>query len=306
MAHLSLLRPHPPFAVPAPYHQHHDPQHMPVPLRQETADQEATQHPLLDYFINQSKFRAADEIRQNQQDQVNYYGLIEEVDENLGRLFDHMKACGQWDDTLILFTSDHGEQLGDHWLWSKQGFFDQSYHIPLIVRDPRSEADSTRGTLVGEFTENVDIMPTLLDWLDLQVPTQCDGYSLLPFIRDAETPNGWRTEVHWEYDFRDVRDKSAEKYLGITMHQCNLSVIRSRKHKYVHFSNLPPIFYDLENDPGEFVNQAENPEYQSLVLEYAQKMLSWKMNFADRGLAETSLGRGGAVTRRAPLRQVGG
>jgi hypothetical protein len=64
------------------------------------------------------------------------------------------------------------------------------------------------------------------------------------------------------------------------------------------------LFYDLQLDPGEFVNQAENPEYQARVLEYAQKMLTWKINHADRGLTETMLGEGGAVTRRAPLRHL--
>ena len=78
-------------------------------------------------------------------------------------------------------------------------------------------------------------------------------------------------------------------------------MIRDQRYKYVHFSALPPLFFDLHKDPGEFTNQAENPEYQSLVLSYAQKMLSWKMNHCDRGLSETMLGDGGAVTRRAPL-----
>ena len=68
--------------------------------------------------------------------QASYYGLMAEVDDNMGRLFAHLKALGQWDDTLIVFTSDHGEQMGDHWLYGKTGFFDQSYHIPMIVRDP--------------------------------------------------------------------------------------------------------------------------------------------------------------------------
>jgi hypothetical protein len=81
-------------------------------------------------------------------------------------------------------------------------------------------------------------------------------------------------------------------------------VIRDHHYKYVHFTALPPLLFDLKRDPDEFVNQAENPDYQTLVLEYAQKMLSWKMNHTDRGLTETMLGEGGAVTRRAPLRKL--
>lgn len=304
ITHLSLLRPHPPFAAPEPYNEHHDPARMPASLRCESPGEEAGQHPLLDYFINHSRFRAPDSERQLQQDKTNYFGLIDEVDDNLGRLFESLIAAGQWESTLIVFTSDHGEQLGDHWLMSKLGYFDQSYHVPLIIRDPRAEADASRGARIFDFSENVDLMPTMLDWLGLDIPSQCDGFSLLPALSTGEMPQGWRQEAHWECDFRNVRDDQLEQHLGLTLHQCGLSVIRDHRYKYVHFSALPALFFDLQQDPGEFVNQAENPDYRELVLEYAQKMLSWKMNHTDRGLTETMLGEGGAVTRRAPLRKL--
>jgi len=304
VTHLSLLRPHPPFAAPAPYNERHDPADMPLPLRREDPAAEAGPHPLLDYYLNHSKHRAPDNIRQTQQDMVNYFGLIEEVDDNLGRLFQSLKDGGHWNSTLIVFTTDHGEQMGDHWLMSKLGYFDQSYRIPLIIRDPDPAADASRGTRVDAFTESVDLMPTLLDWLGLEAPSQCDGFSLLPALRTGKLPSGWREEAHWEFDFRNVRDDELEKHLGLTLHQCGLAVIRDRRYKYVHFSALPPLFFDLEQDPGEFENQAQNPAYRERVLEYAQKMLSWKMNHADRGLTETMLGAGGAVTRRSPLRRL--
>lgn len=304
VTHLSLLRPHPPFAAPEPYNSMYDPSQMPEPLRRQSPAEEARQHPLLDYFINHSRYRAPDSARQTQQDRVNYYGLMSEVDDNLGRLFAALKSSGEWDSTLIIFTTDHGEQMGDHWLMSKLGYFDQSYHIPLIIRDPRPEADASRGGQIDGFSESVDLMPTMLDWLGIDIPSQCDGFSLLPAIENAQMPTGWREEVHWEFDFRDVRDDSLERHLGLTLHQCSLAVIRDRCYKYVHFSALPPLLFDLQSDPHEFVNQARNPDYGSVVLEYAQKMLSWKMNHTDRGLTETMLGEGGAITRRAPLRKL--
>jgi arylsulfatase A-like enzyme len=305
VTHLSLLRPHPPFASPEPYNSLHDPEEMPEPSRLGSADEEALQHPLVDYYIHHhNRFRAPDSRRQTQQDMVHYFGMMQEVDDSLGRLFESIKARGDWESTLIIFTSDHGEQLGDHWLMSKHGYFDQSYHIPLIIRDPRSEADASRGKQIHGFSENVDLMPTMLDWLGIDIPSQCDGFSLLPALRSGEMPTGWRQEVFWECDFRNVRDDSMEKHLGITLHQCNLSVIRDHDYKYVHFAALPPLFFDLRQDPGEFVNQAENPQYQPLVREYAQKMLSLKMNHAERGLTEIMLGKGGAVTRRTPPRKL--
>ena len=229
---------------------------------------------------------------------------MSEVDDNLGRLFDAIKRLGQWDQTLIIFTSDHGEQMGDHWLMSKSGYFDQSYHIPLIVRDPRAGADVTRGKRVPQFTENVDIMPTMLEWLDLDIPSQCDGDSLMPLITRDSAPTGWRNEVHWQFDFRNPADPAVESALGLTQHQCALNVIRDECYKYVHFTALPPLFFDLKEDPGEFTNCAENPDYQGLVLEYAQKLISWRMNHEDRALTETLLSADGPVTRYSPTRLI--
>ena len=78
--------------------------------------------------------------------------------------------------------------MGDHWLIGKCGYFDGSYHIPLIVRDPRPQADSERGAVVSSFTENVDIMPTMLEAIGAEIPVQCDGASLAPFLEGRAVP----------------------------------------------------------------------------------------------------------------------
>jgi arylsulfatase A-like enzyme len=227
---------------------------------------------------------------------ASYFGLMSEVDANLGRLFDYLKANGLWDNTLIIFTSDHGEQMGDHHLLGKMGYFDESYHIPLIVRDP--SADKTRGAVLEGFTENIDIMPTLLDWVAAPIPVQCDGLSLLTPVNTGEFPDYWRDEAHWEFDFRSVINGEAmEQKLGLTLHQCTLNVIRDENYKYVHFTNLPPLFFDLTNDPDELVNQAENPEYTSRLLHYTQKMLSWRMNHDEQTLTHMALDEDGLATR---------
>jgi arylsulfatase A-like enzyme len=221
------------------------------------------------------------------------------VDAEIGRLIRFLKESGRWDSTLIIFTSDHGEQIGDHWLIGKCGYFDGSYHIPLIVRDPRQQADSARGEIVSSFTENVDVMPTMLEAIGAEVPVQCDGASLAPFVEGAGGSVRWRSEAHWEFDFRDPRDDSAERELGLTMHQCTMNIVRGERFKYVHFTNLPPLFFDLEKDPGEFVNLAGDASYAPIVLEYAQKLLSWRMNHDEQTLTHIMLSEDGPITRRA-------
>jgi arylsulfatase A-like enzyme len=212
-----------------------------------------------------------------------YCGLMSEIDDHLGRVFAYLKETGQWDDTLIVFTCDHGEQLGDHYLLGKIGYFDESYQIPMIIRDPRGEANGTRGTIVENFTETIDTMPTLLEWLGLPVPRQCDGRSLLPFLEKG-APADWRTEAHYEFDFRDVFYSKPETSLGIPMDKCSLAVVQDEAFKYVHFAALPPLFFDLKKDPGQFVNRAGDPAYAGRMGEYAAKMLDWRLGYAERTL----------------------
>jgi arylsulfatase A-like enzyme len=299
VAHLSLLRPHPPFVAPEPYNAMYDPISVPGFTRCATPDEEARQHPWLAHQLSRRLFRAPANEKKLRRMKAVYYGLMSEVDTEIGRLLHFVKEQGLWEKTLIVFTSDHGEQMGDHWLLGKCGYFDASYRIPLIIRDPRRTGDKSRGTIVERFTENVDVTPTILEALGLDIPVQCDGKALAPFLDGRGAPKNWRTEAHWEFDFRDPADDAAEQALDLTLHQCTMNVIRDEKFKYVHFTKLPPLLFDLEKDPQEFVNRAGDPAYTSVVLDYAQKLLSWRMNHDEQTLTHISITDDGPVTRRA-------
>ena len=298
--HLSLLRPHPPWVAPAPYNAMYPPEKLMNFERQPDIETEAKQHPLLEQYLKLPRHFVDTDDKRTARLKASYFGLMSEVDDNLGRLFRYLKTIDQWNDPLIIFTSDHGEQIGDHWLIGKMGYFDASYHIPLIIRDPTKPANQHRGEKISSFTENIDIMPTMLEWLDLELPTQCEGRSLLSTIQEGVTPKGWRDAAHWEFDFRNISSgEHLEKSLGLTQHQCMLNVIRDEQYKYVHFTKLPPLFFDLGKDPGEFINLAQNPDYKSLVLEYTRKMLSWRMNHDEQTLTHLSLTDDGLISRKS-------
>jgi arylsulfatase A-like enzyme len=291
--HLGYWRPHPPFIAPAPYNEMYDPADMAPPIRAATPEDEARQHKLLAYYVDniaQNHFFVnarglASEMSEAEVRRMRaaYYGLMTEVDDHLGRVFKFLEDTGQWDDTLIVFTCDHGEQLGDHHLLGKIGYFDQSFRIPMVIRDPDARADGTRGTIVDSFTETVDTMPTVLEWLGLAVPRQCDGRSLLGFCHGAP-PADWRTEVHYEFDFRDLYYSQPETALGVPMDRCSLAVIQDDDYKYVHFAALPPLFFDLREDPHQFTDRSQDPRYAARVRDYAQKMLDWRLAHAERTL----------------------
>ncbi|MDP9332605.1 MAG: alkaline phosphatase family protein [Actinomycetota bacterium] len=300
-AHVSFLRPHPPFLAPAPYDTMFDPQSVPAPVRAASRAEEGAQHPLLGMMIDHPFLKSPDDDREQRELQATYYGMLAEVDDQIGLLLDWLEATGQADRTLVIFTSDHGENLGDHYMLHKLGWFDQSYHVPLIVRGP-GVAD---GGTVDAFTEHVDVLPTLCELLGADIPLQCDGRALTPWLRGA-SPDDWRQEAHFEFDFRDPDSPLVEETFGLTMEECALSVLRDDNGKYVQFSGhpkLPPIFFDLGTDSAQIHDVAGDPAYATTVLDYAQRMLAWRMRHTERTLTGMKLTmHAGLVERHAPRR----
>jgi arylsulfatase A-like enzyme len=289
--HLCYWRPHPPFAAFAPYNAAYTATDMPAPSRAASIEAEGAMHPLLRFYLEHTsssgyfhgaKGRASDlDVDAVRQTRATYCGLMAEVDHHLGRIFDFLRASGQWDDTLIVFTSDHGEMLGDHHQFGKSGFFEPIFHVPLVIRDPAATA--RRGTTVDAFTESVDIVPTILDWMGAVRPRACDGRSLLPWCRDGAASD-WRQEAHFEFDFRDLWHVKPESALGLPMDRCSFAAIRGERDKYVHFAALPPLFFDLAEDPDEMQDRARDPSCAARLLESAQKLLSWRLEHAERTL----------------------
>jgi arylsulfatase A-like enzyme len=192
-----------------------------------------------------------------------------------------------------MFTSDHGEMLGDHWCWGKETPFDGAVRVPMIVKSPMA-APGARGRVVEAFTEHVDVTPTILDHVGVEVPLQCDGRSLRPFLEGGQ-PAKWRDAAHWEFDFRSIRDESVDGRFGISIDECGLAVARTATHKYVHFAGLPPLFYDIAKDPAELNNLSGQPAHAAAELAMARRMLSWRMAFNRRELTGIRLMNGTQV-----------
>ncbi|ARO26047.1 sulfatase protein [Rhizobium sp. TAL182] len=303
-AHVSFLRPHPPFSVPAPFNRMHKPDDGPAFARAENPEAEQEAHPYLAYAMplsDKGSFIPGTQGPLSAWSSMDfaairaiYYGMISEVDAQLGRIWQALKDAGAWENTLVVFTSDHAEMAGDHWTLGKGGFFDGSYHIPLIIRDP---ANAAAGRIVDDFTSAADIFPTLCERLGIEPKHGLDGRSLMPFIR-GERAEVWRDAIFWEFDFRDIAKGEAERHFGLRPNQCNLAVIRDDRFKYVHFAALPPLLFDLSDDPMELDDVAADPAYAAIRLEYAEKLLSLRARHLDQTLAYTELTEKGPVTHR--------
>ena len=307
LIHAVFLRPHPPLIAPAPYDQLIDRDVLPKPVRRETREREAALHPYLREWLKEMStpgyFDAPFDLHTLSEQEFEdmravYFGLIAEVDHQIGRIIDHLKATGEYDNTLIIFTSDHGEMLGDHWSWGKGGFFDASNHVPLIIRDPHA-SPSACGRRVNALTESVDLMPTILEWMGCDVPSEVNGVSLASWLQ-GETPETWRRAVFWEFDFRNPVTKRYETALNVSSDECTLNVIRDHHYKYVHFTALPPLLFDLTRDPNELHNLADDPAYGSVIADYAQRLLSHRMLHAERTLTNAMLSPKGVIYRNEP------
>ena len=303
-AHASYLRPHPPFFAAEPYNTMYDPESVPLPVRAPTDVEEARTHPLLEPLMGIEWLSGPRDERHIRQLRATYYGMQSEVDAQIGRVLDWLDARGESERTIVIVTSDHGEQLCDHYLVQKLGFFDQSFHVPLIVADPRREFDAARGSVVEAHTEHVDVVPTLLDLLGAPIPLQCDGRTLRQWLL-GEHPTAWRDEAHWEWDPREPAHRFLEEQYGLTMEELSLAVLRDAHGKYVQFAgypSLPSVFFDYDDDPDELHNRAADPAYASKVLDYAARMLAWRLRHADRVLSGTKLTGLGVVEHRAERR----
>ena len=259
LLHLSFIKPHWPYVAPPPYHALYGQDDVPAPVRAQTEQNNV--HPVFKAFQNMrvSTAFSTDEVR----DAVIpvYMGLIHQIDDELGRLFAHLEATGTAENTVIVFTSDHGDYLGDHWLGEKELFHDCSARVPLIVADPRPGSDATRGTVVTELVEAIDLLPTFIELAGLPPDEQrLEGRSLVPFL-SGDGPENWRDAAFSELDYAFY---AARLELGIGANDAKIFMLCGERHKYIHYLGYAPQLYDLEADPNELVDLGQAPEHAAV------------------------------------------
>lgn len=269
--HLSYIKPHWPYMVPSPYHEMYRDadtgQILPASIAEEHPVVTAyRQHPEALSFCREEVAR---HVRRT------YMGLIKQIDDHLGRLFSELERSGRMDDTLIVFTSDHGDFLGDRGLGEKELFYEEIQRVPFIVYDPDPAGNSRRGKTEERLVESVDVVPTVLAALDLEIPWhRVEGRSLLPLTR-GERPSDWRRFVVSELDYsarraRKVLDRSLES-------DCRAWMIRTDRWKYVHWSGFRPQLFDLHADPQELKDLGADAAFEQVRGELRDMLLAWTL-----------------------------
>jgi arylsulfatase A-like enzyme len=271
--HLSYIKPHWPYIAPAPYHDMYGANDVVAAIRSD-GERGNDAHPVYRAFMDLRVSRnfSRDEVRQRVIPA--YMGLIKQIDDQLGHLFNFLKERELDKNTLIIFTSDHGDYLGDHWLGEKDLFHEVSVKVPMIVVDPSAEADATRGSVSDALVEAIDLAPTLIEYFGGVTPRHIlEGRSLAPWLR-AKPPATWRHHVFSEYDYsmQDVRGA-----LKLPVDKCRLFMAFDGRWKYIHAPGFRPMLFDLDTDPQELIDRGTDPACEAQRAAMREALLEWAL-----------------------------
>lgn len=185
-----------------------------------------------------------------------YFAAITHLDHQINRILQTLKEDGTFEDTLIVFTSDHGEMLFDHHFFRKALPYQGSIHVPLIFRVGKNIASASG--ISDSVVELRDIMPTLLDLADIPIPSTVDGLSLKNELLKNEPIQ--RKYLHGEHTFID---------------QLSSQFVVSKDYKYIWFpESNKEQFFNLKEDPNETIDQIKNPDYETLISEHRNYLIS--------------------------------
>ncbi len=244
---VGFYRPHTPFVAPGEYFDLYPLEHIALPPL--SAD-DRSRTPASAYATLRREEHNATELQQRQAIQA-YYASVSFMDAQVGRVLSALDHLGLTEDTIVVFTSDHGYHLGDHGLWQKDTLFERSARVPLIIALPQGGA---RGQTARGVVELLDLYPTLADLCGLTPPDYLDGVSLRPVLTDPD---------------REVKHAAFTQSLRRASGFNGYSV-RSGRWRYIEWESGNGIerqLFDEEADPGETVNLADAPQHAAVVAE---------------------------------------
>ena len=286
----SLHFPHSPMLPTEPYYSMYPPEKMPLPA---SINDPMTNSPYeWNWGRGDERYRS-DDIRYMIS---NYYGLVKEIDDWVGKILDTLKARGLEENTLVIFTSDHGEMLGSHGMREKNVFYEESAHIPLIMRLPGSMES---GTVIKEPVSHIDLFATILDYLGQPVPSN-HGHSLRPLIDGSDRSGHEFIVQEWPV--------YGHGSAGTFSHYGPNFMVRTADWKFM-FASTPEstaldALYNLKDDPQEMNNLlGSNPRAKEFIgrngeaTRMKKRLVSWLEQIGSPHLAGVKARPLGALER---------
>ncbi|WP_390620881.1 sulfatase [Thalassoglobus neptunius] len=250
---VGFYRPHTPYVAPAPYFDHYPVDEMPLvagveedvkDLPEDALGSHKKEHDLLNDSLRQQAKQA-------------YFASVEFMDAQVGRILNKLEELGLAENTIVVFTSDHGYHLGEHGLWQKMSLFEESSRVPLILRVPEM---NTSGSIAKTPVGLIDLYPTLCELCDVEAPANLQGQSLVSILKDpSEAGRGWAlTEV--------MRGGKQNRRYGYSL--------RTPRWRYTEWDSgkAGRELYDHDADPLEQTNLADQEEYQALIAKLSSQI----------------------------------
>ena len=213
-----------------------------------------------------------------QQYMRDYLATVMSVDENIGRVLDHLEKIGKLDNTIIVYTSDQGFFLGEHGWFDKRFMYEECQRMPFIVRYPRS---IKAGSTTSAIAMNIDFGPTFLDYAGVEVPADMQGRSLKPVLdAEGQIPSDWREAAYYHY-YEYPAEHSVKRHYGIRTADCKL----------IHFYNDVDQWemYDMNADPKELNNVYDDPAYASKRAQMHELLDKVQQQYADTDPCEKEI-----------------
>ena len=257
---LSFIRPHSPLDPPEYYYNMYINREIdnPIPAEEENIKEA--------YNINAAEGQISKEAMKRAK--AAYYGSITHIDHQIGRFLMVLKENDLLKESIVLFVSDHGDLMGDHGLFRKSMPYQGSIHVPFIVYDPGNFLNGGMMREPDELVELRDIMPSLLDFCNMEIPDTVDGKSIKEIIENK--PVKWREYLHGEH----------------FNHEKSNQYIVDKKMKYMWFSQTgAEKLFDLENDPKELNDLSEKAEYTDVIEKY-RKILVKELEGREEGYSD--------------------
>lgn len=251
---VSFVCPHPPWKAPQEFFDRYPPEKVDLPAG--WRDTDWSTHPAMQAHRHRNEAERPFDEATVRRTIATYYALCTFLDHNVGQVLRAIEDAGLTDRTRIIYTTDHGESLGEHGLWGKSTMFEASVGIPFIMAGP----DLPRGTTVEQNVTLVDSFPTILEAVGCP-PSETDdslpGQSLWPIARGESAP-----------------DRPAFSEYHAAGSPTGTFMIRRGPYKYVYYVGLPPQLFDLERDPNELQNLADDPAFATTCQEYERALRS--------------------------------
>lgn len=241
---VSFTLPHPPFMIPAQYLEMYLPDE--VPLRPNWQQADWSQHSEIAWLRKQQQLTEPFSEATIRRATALYYGMVTFMDEQIGTVLDALEAAGLQEATRVIYTSDHGEMLGEHGLWFKCCMHEGSARVPLIIAGP----DIAEDAICKTNTSLVDLFPTLVESVGAQQAAQdhdLPGESLLQIAQ------------------QNYRDRTVFSEFHAALSRAGMYMLRNARWKYVYYVGAQAQLFDLDNDPGENHDLAADPTFRDIL-----------------------------------------